>query len=160
MADPLRARAASTAHDSKPSSIRQETAMQRKTFLGVLLAAAGLGIAAPSFAQPRDRGHEDRANERHQDDRHDRPERRPDRGRGEWEREMHAPTPADGARGPEWHRGGHLPPAYRDRAYVVNDWRLHRLAPPPRGYEWVQVGADYVLVAVRTGVIAQIVVID
>jgi Ni/Co efflux regulator RcnB len=63
-----------------------------------------------------------------------------------------------GARGPEWHRGGHIPAAYRDRVYAVNDWRMHRLAPPPRGYQWVQVGPDYVLVTVRTGVIAQIVV--
>ena len=54
--------------------------------------------------------------------------------------------------------GGRIPFAYRDRAYVVSDWRLHRLAPPPRGYEWVQVGPDYVLVAVRTGIIAQIIV--
>jgi Ni/Co efflux regulator RcnB len=41
---------------------------------------------------------------------------------------------------------------------VVNDWRMHRLAPPPRGYQWVQVGPDYVLVTIGTGVIAQIVV--
>jgi len=31
----------------------------------------------------------------------------------------------------------------------------HRLSAPPRGYHWVQVGADYALVAVATGVILQ-----
>ena len=41
------------------------------------------------------------------------------------------------------------------RQYVVEDWRGHRLSAPPRGYHWVQVGADYVLVAVATGIILQ-----
>jgi Ni/Co efflux regulator RcnB len=57
------------------------------------------------------------------------------------------------ARGPEFRRGGRLPPELRDRYYVVNDWQRHRLAPPPRGYQWVQVGPDYVLAAIATGVI-------
>jgi Ni/Co efflux regulator RcnB len=39
---------------------------------------------------------------------------------------------------------------------VVNDWRGHRLSAPPRGYQWVQTGGDYVLAAVATGVIMQI----
>jgi Ni/Co efflux regulator RcnB len=133
------------------SQIQQEIAMHRKTILGVVLAAASLGIAAPSFAQPHDRGHD-----MHQDHR-DGPDRRADRGRGQWEREVRGPV-VYGARGPEWHRGGRVPFAYRDHAYVVNDWRLHRLAPPPRGYQWVQVGPDYVLFAIRSGVIAQIIV--
>jgi Ni/Co efflux regulator RcnB len=38
----------------------------------------------------------------------------------------------------------------------VNDWRSHRLSAPPRGYQWVQVGGDYVLVAIATGIIAQL----
>jgi Ni/Co efflux regulator RcnB len=61
-----------------------------------------------------------------------------------------------GARGPEWRRGGHIPPQYRSRQYVVNDWRGHHLNAPPRGYQWVQVGSDYVLVAIATGIIAQL----
>ena len=56
-----------------------------------------------------------------------------------------------------WYRGGRIPPAYRGGHYVVNDWRVHRLAPPPRGYHWVQYGPDYLLVAIATGVIAQII---
>jgi Ni/Co efflux regulator RcnB len=39
---------------------------------------------------------------------------------------------------------------------VVEDWRGHRLSAPPRGYHWVQTGADYVLVAIATGVILQL----
>jgi len=39
---------------------------------------------------------------------------------------------------------------------VVNDWRGHRLSAPPRGYHWVQTGSDYVLVAIATGIILQL----
>jgi Ni/Co efflux regulator RcnB len=39
---------------------------------------------------------------------------------------------------------------------VVSDWRGHHLTAPPRGHQWVQVGGDYVLVAVTTGIIAQL----
>jgi Ni/Co efflux regulator RcnB len=55
-----------------------------------------------------------------------------------------------------WRRGDRLPQAWRHRNYVVDDWRGHHLRPPPRGYEWVQDGGDYLLVAVATGVIAEI----
>ncbi len=61
------------------------------------------------------------------------------------------------ARGPEFHHGGYMPREYRHRQYVVKDYRMHRLAPPPRGHEWVQVGTDYVLIAIATGLIAQII---
>ena len=54
------------------------------------------------------------------------------------------------------YRGAYLPPQYRGRSYVVDDWRGHRLYAPPRGYHWVQAGGDYVLAAIATGVILQI----
>lgn len=56
----------------------------------------------------------------------------------------------------EYYRGDRLPAEYRHRHYVVNDWRGHRLSAPPRGYHWVQSGGDYILIAVATGVIAQL----
>lgn len=62
-----------------------------------------------------------------------------------------------GARSPEFRRGGYIPYEYRSRNYYVNDWRAHRLAPPPPGHQWVQVGADYVLIAVATGLIANLI---
>lgn len=62
-----------------------------------------------------------------------------------------------GARGPGFYRGGRIPTEYRSRQYVVNDWRGHRLSAPPRGQQWVQVGGDYVLVAIATGVILSLV---
>lgn len=57
----------------------------------------------------------------------------------------------------EWRRGDRVPPEYRGRNYVVNDYRAYRLQPPPRGYQWVGVGGDYVLAAIATGLIAQII---
>lgn len=62
-----------------------------------------------------------------------------------------------GARGPDFRRGGYIPREYRNRQYVVNDYRVYHLNPPPRGQQWVQVGGDYVLVAIATGLIANII---
>jgi Ni/Co efflux regulator RcnB len=62
------------------------------------------------------------------------------------------------ARGPEFRRGGHLPSSYYNRSYFVQDYRRHNLPPPPHHHQWVQVGADYVLVAIATGIIANIIV--
>ena len=56
----------------------------------------------------------------------------------------------------QFYRGGRLPYQYRNNQYVVNDWRGHHLSAPPRGYHWVQTGSDYVLVAIATGVILQL----
>ena len=55
-----------------------------------------------------------------------------------------------------FYRGARLPTEYRTRQYVVDDWRGHRLSAPPRGYHWVQTGGDYVLVAIATGIILQL----
>lgn len=54
------------------------------------------------------------------------------------------------------YRGARLPSYYRSPMYVVSDWRGHHLRPPPRGYYWVQVGADYLLVAIATGIVVQL----
>ena len=62
-----------------------------------------------------------------------------------------------GARSPEFRRGGYIPYEYRNRQYYVNDWRSHHLAAPPYGHQWVQVGSDYVLIAIATGLIANLI---
>jgi Ni/Co efflux regulator RcnB len=56
----------------------------------------------------------------------------------------------------DFYKGGRLPAYYRNRQYVVNDWRGHGLRSPPRGYQWVQTGGDYVLVAIATGIIFEL----
>ena len=118
------------------------------------IAAATLGLSSLSFAQGYDRrgndqrqeqrGHDNRGDNRG-DDRRDDGARHNDRGNDY------------GARGPQFRRGGHIPAQYRSRQYVVNDWRAHHLSAPPRGHQWVQVGGDYVLVAVATGLIANLI---
>jgi Ni/Co efflux regulator RcnB len=60
----------------------------------------------------------------------------------------------------DWHRGDRLPAEYRDRIFVVENLRQHNLQTPPRGYHWVGVAGDYVLVASATGVISNIVTGD
>ena len=66
----------------------------------------------------------------------------------------------DGERGAgpsrDFYRGQRLPTYYRAPRYVVEDWRGHGLRTPPRGYHWVQTGGDYVLVAIATGIILEL----
>jgi Ni/Co efflux regulator RcnB len=55
---------------------------------------------------------------------------------------------------PRFRRGDVLPYEYR---HYVNDWRAHRLYAPPYGYQWVQADTgDYLLIAVATGLIANL----
>lgn len=53
-------------------------------------------------------------------------------------------------------RGGKLHKEYRHDRYVVKDWRGRHLSAPPRGHHWVQTGNDYVLAAIATGIISQV----
>ncbi|MCC2970684.1 RcnB family protein [Massilia sp. IC2-476] len=53
-------------------------------------------------------------------------------------------------------RGQRLDREYRDSRYVVTDWRARHLSAPPRGHHWVRAGNDYVLAAIATGLIAQV----
>ena len=56
-------------------------------------------------------------------------------------------------------RGGYIPVQYRQSRYYVTDWReQQRLYAPPRGYRWVRSdNSDFLLVAIATGVIANII---
>ncbi|WP_250527886.1 RcnB family protein [Caballeronia sp. GAWG2-1] len=72
-----------------------------------------------------------------------------------------APRPPEhadnGPRHSDWQKGQHLSQDYRDHQYVVDNYHEHGLRQPPRGYQWVGVGGDYLLVAVASGIIAQVV---
>jgi Ni/Co efflux regulator RcnB len=56
-----------------------------------------------------------------------------------------------------WRRGGYLPSYYRGNTYVIHDYGYYRLRPPPRGYYWYRAGNDYVLAAIATGLIFDII---
>ena len=56
----------------------------------------------------------------------------------------HDRDPREGRADRAWHRGDRLPVEYRNRQYVVDDWRGHRLSAPPRGYHWVQADGNFV----------------
>jgi Ni/Co efflux regulator RcnB len=153
--------------------------MKSSTLVSALLAAT-LGLSSLSaFAQPNDR-RGDKHNdvrvivqpvqhvERRDDRRNDRFDRRDDRRDDRFDRrDDHRDARNNrnfrnnhryyNARSPEFRRGHYIPYEYRHRQYFVVDHRGHRLAPPPRGHQWVQVGTDYVLIAIATGLIANII---
>jgi Ni/Co efflux regulator RcnB len=56
----------------------------------------------------------------------------------------------------EWRRGGRVGRDDWGRGRAV-DYRAHHLRAPPRGYAWRDVGGRYVLAAVASGVIADII---
>jgi Ni/Co efflux regulator RcnB len=56
----------------------------------------------------------------------------------------------------DWRRGGRIGRDDWRRGRVV-DYRAHHLRAPPRGYAWRYVGGRYVLAAVATGIIADII---
>lgn len=115
-----------------------------------------------------DRGRDERMQRYGHDDQRRNQARQPERrdyyqgqGRAHYDRQDRAHYDHRGegrGAGPQhaFYRGERLPVQYRHRQYVVDDWRGHHLSAPPRGYHWVQAGADYVLVAIATGVILQL----
>jgi Ni/Co efflux regulator RcnB len=56
----------------------------------------------------------------------------------------------------DWNKGGYMAHADWDHGQHI-DYRQYHLRKPPRGYEWRNVGGRYVLAAVATGLIADIV---
>lgn len=138
-----------------------------KKRLGTLAICGAMMIfSAPLLAQPYgdDHDHGRRDDHGHHDRRHDDRDRG-DRGDG-YDRH-HEYRGHDRDRYADWHdrgrhegwyrRGGYLPVEYRTR-YVVTDWRRDRLRAPPRGYHWVRSdNGDFLLVAITSGIIADLI---
>lgn len=57
-----------------------------------------------------------------------------------------------------WRRGQHLPPDFRGE--VVSDYARFHLRKPPRGYAWYRDADDYVLAAVDSGLIFEVIHAD
>lgn len=77
-----------------------------------------------------------------------------DRGHGGYDR---GGPQGRGDHGPRFARGDRLPGEYRNRQYVIDDYRPYNLSAPPRGYHWVSIDSDFVLAAIATGVVAQVI---
>lgn len=138
--------------------------------LVLALAAVCAGSATPAFAQHDERGH--RYEQRH--DRDHRQEYREDqRERREMQREVRREVRQEVRRetrddrrydthyrgaGPrhDLYRGARLPSVYHGDRYVVRDYHRYNLSAPPRGSHWVRAGNDYLLVALATGIIANV----
>ena len=104
--------------------------MKTKKALPALLLIAGVLTASASFAQ----------------------------GKGKSkEAAPAAPAPASSPymQVQEWKKGDRLPTEFRDRQYVIDDWKQYSLPAPRKGTHWVGVGAQYYLVA-PNGVIQQV----
>ena len=59
--------------------------------------------------------------------------------------------------GHRWSRGDRLSHRY-GRWSAVNDWNRYGLRRPPRGYHWVRHNNDFLLAALATGLIADIMI--
>jgi Ni/Co efflux regulator RcnB len=137
--------------------------MTHPTFIACLIALA-LAPGAAALAQ----GHSDQGRRGHEASQRDgrwappghqarrgQPKAHPGRGHAYGHDKAHR-GPRGAGPGAAFHRGDRVPMAYRGRQYVVEDWRQHRLRPPPRGHHWLQAGGDYMLVAIATGVIVDL----
>lgn len=142
--------------------------------LAAMAAVAGpMALTATEASAQRWDRHDDRRDYRGGRDRHD--DRRGDwnRGNSGWDRSRHngyyynnrwsyGPPPSSYYGNPyyrpgynAWRRGAYLPQSYR--GYYVNDYYRYHLRPPPRGYAWYRVGDDYLLAAIATGLIFDII---
>ena len=140
--------------------------MNSKALISALMAVTMIASSS-AFAQRNDRGndHDGRPDQGQRGDDHGndhRNDNRNDNNHGRNDRNDYTPVHSanNGPRGAgprhDMRRGGRLGNEYRGNQYVVNDWRGHHLSAPPRGQHWVQTGGDYVLVAIATGIIAQV----
>ena len=139
--------------------------MNKKSIISTAIAV--LLTVSTSVALAQNHGNDRRDNDRHDNDRGQQQHQRPDHnnykdhGRNDRQNyQVHGNDRGHSARGAgprhDMRKGGRISNEYRGNQYVVNDWRGHHLSAPPRGSHWVQTGGDYVLVAVATGIIAQI----
>lgn len=79
----------------------------------------------------------------------------PGPGYGDYGRSGYGPGPVRTPYGGGWRRGQYLPP--NDQGNAINDYGRYHLRRPPRGYYWSRVGNDFVLAAVGTGLIFEVI---
>lgn len=138
----------------------------KTTVIASALLALSVAASGNAFAQRGDHGNDHGQYQKHDDRRdNDRNERNERKDNDRYERKDNDRYDArafhrDDRRGAgprhDLRRGGYLNKEYRSNRYVVSDWRNRHLSAPPRGHQWVRAGNDYVLAAIATGLIAQV----
>jgi Ni/Co efflux regulator RcnB len=151
----------------------------KSSLIASALIALTMSASGSAFAQHGDRGYDRESrngnaygqdsrrydNDRRGDDRYDRDRRDGPRGNSNNyrnddryydARQYHRDDRRGGGPRHDLRRGQRLGHEYRDSRYVVYDWRERHLSAPPRGHHWVRAGNDYVLAAIATGLIAQV----
>ncbi|HRO61974.1 MAG TPA: RcnB family protein [Burkholderiaceae bacterium] len=149
--------------------------MNKKILVSAITAATLAIGSASAFADPRaPRGDDRKGPQKQQVDKRHRHDAQDHRRHGARPDHRHAPIhqtvivqrgkpahahPHRRGAGPrhDLYRGSRLPAHYRTTHYVVRDWHAHSLHRPPQGHRWVQVGTDYLLIAVATGVITNLI---
>ncbi|MEO6138818.1 MAG: RcnB family protein [Luteimonas sp.] len=123
--------------------------------------------AEPGHGGGHGHSHDNGGDKHERGDRGDRGDDR-DRGeRGRWSGDRHGHRYAYGHGGYhdnglhrghyKFERGERVPYIYRQQRYYVRDYRAYHLAPPPRGYRWVQPESGrYLLISTATGLISQL----
>jgi len=144
--------------------------MKSKIIASALIAMT-MATSASAFAQNRDHDRDNRNGYSQHDGRYDNDRRDNDRRdndrRGDYRnhdrndryydaRQFRRDDHRGGGPRHDLRRGQRLDREYRDNRYVVTDWRARHLSAPPRGHHWVRAGNDYVLAAIATGLIAQV----
>jgi Ni/Co efflux regulator RcnB len=135
--------------------------------IAAVASVAGPMAAVATDASAQGRGHNEDRWDRRDDRRGDRHSRWDDRRYNGYyyrDRWYYGAPPAHYYGRPDyrpgysaWRRGGYLPPYYRGGGYVVHDYGRYHLRQPPRGYYWYRAGNDYVLAAIATGLIFEII---
>lgn len=120
--------------------------MKKQWATSLLCSAMLVSFSAVVAAQPQDHGQQDHQDHQDKHGRQDHKEHQKHRGM------------SDRGRSEGWYKkGGRMPSEYRGRTYVVTDWHSDHLRAPPRGYHWVRSdNGDFLLVAITTGIIADL----
>ncbi|RDJ00629.1 hypothetical protein DVT68_02410 [Dyella solisilvae] len=133
--------------------------------LGAVVASSSALAAPIQYDQDHDRYEQDHGHDRdHRDDdrrdhdRHEEDRREVEHDRREGDHRDYVIVHDRGQHEGWYRRGGYVPVEYRDHRYVVENWNEYHLAPPPRDYQYVRSDTgEFLLVAVATGIIANIV---
>src|SRR6476620_5207685 len=145
-----------------PPKERPMKRMLLASSIALMLLSATAASAAPHKDGHGDRGHSWGNDQGHDDDREDHDDHywRDHHDARVSDRRYYSDHDNGRHRGFYKHsfrHGERVPVVYLQPRYYVPDYRVYRLAPPPRGYRWIRPpDGRFILVAATTGLIAEI----